>query len=398
MNTFDPTAPLAGPPEPWAATDTPSERTGPPFHMTDMIAAEPHLARRLLGSFSEPGSAADRLAAAIRDAVGTRDGVTFTGCGTSEHGALGMAEIIRDALASAELPGRGVMATEAYELSLAPPTGGLVVGVSHEGGTAATNAALRAAREAGARVAIVTVSERSPGASLVDPSLVVATRELDTSWCHTVGYVSPLLVGTAVGARLSGRRVDPEAAASVMAAAAADTTATEAMAAALAGVDRLIVIASGADRVAGRELTLKVEEASWLPTAYRDLETFLHGHLPAVGETTGLVLVATDRRAAAERVARARVALAAARQVGARVAAIVSHEAGDGLRNEATPAGRLIVPDAPELPAPVASLLGSATALQLLTERIARARGTNPDPIRRADARYRAAAEAAEAT
>jgi hypothetical protein len=44
----------------------------------------------------------------------------------------------------------------------------------------------------------------------------------------------------------------------------------------------------------------------------------------------------------------------------------------------------------------VAALLGSATPLQLVTERIARATGRNPDAIRRDDARYREAAAAAE--
>ena len=61
-----------------------------------------------------------------------------------------------------------------------------------------------------------------------------------------------------------------------------------------------------------------------------------------------------------------------------------------------TPAGRLVVPEAPGLPAPVAALIGSATPLQLLTERLARARGTNPDPIRRDDPVYVAASEAAD--
>ncbi|HEY7735679.1 MAG TPA: hypothetical protein VH813_02675, partial [Candidatus Limnocylindrales bacterium] len=78
-----------------------------------------------------------------------------------------------------------------------------------------------------------------------------------------------------------------------------------------------------------------------------------------------------------------------------RVAAIVSAEADRLLPADAAPAGRLVIPEADALPAPVASLIGSAAALQLLTERIARARGTNPDPIRRDDPRYRAAAEAA---
>jgi hypothetical protein len=60
-----------------------------------------------------------------------------------------------------------------------------------------------------------------------------------------------------------------------------------------------------------------------------------------------------------------------------------------------TPAGRLLAMDAPDLPAPVAALFATATPLQLLTERIARARGTDPDPIRRDDPRYRKAADAA---
>ncbi|MEA2607293.1 MAG: hypothetical protein QOI00_2050, partial [Chloroflexota bacterium] len=46
------------------------------------------------------------------------------------------------------------------------------------------------------------------------------------------------------------------------------------------------------------------------------------------------------------------------------------------------------------LPAPLAALIGTATPLQLLTERIARVRGTNPDLIRRDDPVYLAAAEA----
>ena len=60
-----------------------------------------------------------------------------------------------------------------------------------------------------------------------------------------------------------------------------------------------------------------------------------------------------------------------------------------------TPAGRMLVTEA-ALPAPVAALVGTATPLQLLTERLARARGTNPDLIRREDPIYLAAAEAAD--
>ena len=82
--------------------------------------------------------------------------------------------------------------------------------------------------------------------------------------------------------------------------------------------------------------------------------------------------------------------------IGIRSAAILSDSLDRELDASLTPAGRLLVPDAPDLPAPVASLFGSATPLQVLTERLARARGTNPDPIRRDDPAYLAAADAAE--
>ncbi len=128
----------------------------------------------------------------------------------------------------------------------------------------------------------------------------------------------------------------------------------------------------------------------------RDLETFLHGHLPATDDSTALVLILTDRDARADRLARARQALAAARVLGLRTAAILARELDDELEPSLTPAGRLLVDEAPSLPAPVAALLGTATPLQLLTERLARARGTNPDPIRRDDPRYAESAAAAE--
>ena len=73
------------------------------------------------------------------------------------------------------------------------------------------------------------------------------------------------------------------------------TAAAEAIAANLADARHLLVVGSGADRPAARELVLKVEEASWLPSAMRDLETLLHGHFPSIGPSTGLVVILTDR-------------------------------------------------------------------------------------------------------
>lgn len=391
---FDPTAPLAPAPDPWASTDRPSIRSGPPYHMTDMIAAEPHLARRLLRRLAEPDGGAAALARAVVETVTAGQPIVVTGCGTSEHAAIGFAEILRDGLRRAGLASTGIVPAQAFEAALDPQPGGLVVGVSHEGGTAATNRALAAARAAGARVALITVTGRSPGGLASD--IVVETGEMDASWCHTIGYLSPLLAESAVAGLIARQPIDPETAATVVATGALDPTTAEQIAARLAARSHLIVVASGADRAAGRELVLKVEEAAWVPSAYRDLETFLHGHIPATSESTGLVLVLADRTARADRVERARGVLAAARVAGIDAGAILAADASTAIPADLTPAGRLIVPEAPDLAPPVAALLGTATALQLLTERIARARGTNPDAIRRDDPRYAAAAEAAE--
>ena len=392
--TFDPTAPLAGPPDPWEGAPTPTTRTGPPYHMTDMIAAEPALARRIVESLAVTGGTAAQVAEAIRATLKAGEPVILTGCGTSEHAALAAASLLREAERAARLPDSMVASEQAFELSLAPPTRGLVIGITHEGATTATNAALRAARDAGRSTAVLTVSRRSPAGSLA--GIVVETDELDHGWCHTVGYLSPIVAAAAVGAHLSGRSLDAAAVEELVAAGTRDERGAERIATTLADASDLLVIASGADRPAGRELVLKVEEASWLPSAYRDLETFLHGHLPATDASTGLVLILTDRERRPERVTRARQALGAARVIGLRVAAIVSAEADAELDPALTPAGRMLVPEATDLPGPVAALIGTATPLQLLTERLARARGTNPDPIRRDDPVYVAASEAAD--
>ena len=147
MSAFDPTAPLPAPPSPWTGSSQPSPRDGPPWHMTDMIAAEPHLARRLLGKLASEESRAAQLATAVRETLDDGRDVVVTGCGTSEHAAQALVEIIRDATGA----GLRITSEQALELALGPPSDALVIAVSHEGGSAATNRALEASRAAGAR-------------------------------------------------------------------------------------------------------------------------------------------------------------------------------------------------------------------------------------------------------
>jgi fructoselysine-6-P-deglycase FrlB-like protein len=371
--------------------------------MTEMIEAEPALAARVLARLGEPGSGAARLASAISSTATLGRPIVVTGCGTSEHGALGVVEILREAMRDAGLPsGLGQagtpVAVQAFEASLEQELGGdgaLVVGVSHEGGTWATNRSLEAAKAAGATVALVTVSDRSPGAELAD--IVVATDEQDQSWCHTVGYLSPMLAAAAVAGHLTDRPMQPDSVRRLLAAGltAEAVATTEAIAAILDRADKLIVSGTGADRPAARELVLKVEEGVHMAASMRDLETVLHGHLAGMEPSNGFVLILTDPSRAEDRAARASGVLRAIAGLGIKAGAILGEAYGDAIPASLTPAGRLLVPDAGDLPGAAAALLGSAIPLQLLTERLARVRGVDPDPIRRDDPTYLAAADAA---
>lgn len=377
----------------------PSLRDRPPWHMTEMIVSEPALAERLLTRLADPSSTAAALAEQIRATAFRRASIVMTGCGTSEHGAQASVEILRDAMRTAGLPwrlgeGGAPVAVQAFEASLEDElgAGGLVIGISHEGGTWATNVALEQARASGAAVGLVSVSERSPAGQRAD--VVVATGELDQSWCHTIGYLAPIIAATAVGAHISGGAIDPAAVRAVLAAGldVSAIAAVEGLAAALAPLDRIIVTGSGADRVAARELALKLEEGTHIPASARDLETLLHGHLAGMDGRTGVVLIASDEASVEARRSRADGALRAVSAIDCTTGII----AGPAYREGFEGMSLLVAPDVDTsgLPGSVAALVSTAVPIQLLTERIARLRGVNPDPIRRDDPAYLRAAEA----
>src|SRR3954454_9604227 len=143
-------------------SDMPELRDGRPWAMEEMILAEPALVAPILAS---PG--------AVEAAESIREGgpVVLVGCGTSEHAAMAGAALL------------GARSRDAFEASLDPQEGGVCIGISHEAGTAATLAAMRATN---ARSILITARpEKDTGADLT-----IATPLVDTSWCHTVGYVS----------------------------------------------------------------------------------------------------------------------------------------------------------------------------------------------------------------
>ena len=386
MTAFDPEAPLPGAPDPWVGSSMPAWRDGPPYAMTEMIAAEPALAQRLAQRLRDDPAPA-QLVDWIREAADGSRPITLVGCGTSEHAAEAIAGLWTEALA---LPGgRGVRHAQALEALARPQRDGVVVAVSHEGGTRFTNEALRLARDAGARTALITVSDRSPAAEIAE--LTITTGEQDQSWCHTVGYLSPLVVGAEVGARLGdGSNLDPTALRALLQI-ADDERGAEELAKRLVGAARILVVGSGLDHASARELALKLAEGARLPAQALHLETVLHGHLAAAGEETALVVVLAAARTPVC-LERAREVLRAGVALGMPTAALTAADLGDDIGAQLTPAGRLAVAVTRLVEPQAAALLGSAIPLQLLAERLARARGVDPDTLGREEPRQTAAA------
>jgi glucosamine--fructose-6-phosphate aminotransferase (isomerizing) len=323
-------------------SDTPELRPGPPWAMEEMILAEPGLVGPILGC-----PAVAEAAELLRD-----EPILLTGCGTSEHAAMAGAALL------------GARSRDAFEASLDPRHEGVLIAISHEGGTAATLAALDASHAK--KILITALPEHARG-----EDVVVATPLRDTSWCHTVGYLSPLLALTAIAGH-----ADPAPVSAAIEATLAWREAYADAASRLVGCERLIVAASGVDEVTARELALKIEEGAHIPATPLGIEKVLHGHLPAADSRTGLVLLRLDRRDDEQRDARARDVVAAAAQLSMPTVLIDQ------------------LPETSLAPVP-AALIAGALAAQLLTLELVLAAGTNPDLIRREQAAYLAAADAA---
>ena len=232
----------------WHRDWMPELRTAPPWVMQEMIEAQPDLARAIAALDVAP------VAALVRAAPRAGAPIVVTGCGTSEHAAQGIAEMISDMLGATA----HVEARQAFEAALAPRPGGVCIGVTHDGGTGATIAALRAAAEAGATTVVITAKPDAQAAQTAAHVLVTPLR--DRSWCHTVGYLSPLVTGAAIAAAVDGESLATAGAGAAVSAGIEVREEAVAVARALHGTRQIIVTGSGADRIAARELALKIEE------------------------------------------------------------------------------------------------------------------------------------------
>ena len=192
--------------------------------------------------------------------------VLFTGCGTSFHAALAC--------------GR---ALQALDLVLGHAhDADVLVAISHEGGTALTREAVEGFE---GETWLVTGTSESPLARLVD-HVVVATTELEKSYCHTASYTCAIAAGRALGGEdVSGlsEAVERELAADPLAA---------------SGHERFLVAGAGDDTATVLEAVLKLREGAHVAAEAHHTEQLLHGHLAAIDSTVRCLLLEGRGRAA----------------------------------------------------------------------------------------------------
>jgi glucosamine 6-phosphate synthetase-like amidotransferase/phosphosugar isomerase protein len=218
------------------------------------IAAQPEWLRQV------PESVAD-----LRLPEGAH--VLFTGCGTSFHAALGC--------------GRAAQALEIV-LGNAPPAD-VLVAISHEGETPLT---LEAVKGFAGETWLITGAEDGPIARVVD-HVVVATPEVEKSYCHTVSYACAVAVGRALqgeDVRWLAEAVERELSADALAA---------------SEHQRFAVVGAGRDIATVLEAVLKLREGAHVAAEAHQTEQLLHGHLAAIDDSVRCFVLEGDGRAAA---------------------------------------------------------------------------------------------------
>jgi glucosamine--fructose-6-phosphate aminotransferase (isomerizing) len=255
--------------------------------------------------------------------------VLHTGCGTSFHAAQ-----------------TGGWAEQALELVLRPREAEALLVVSHEGDTPLS---LEAARAFGGPIWLVTAKPDSPLGELAE-EVVVATPEVEQSWCHTASYTCAV----AAIAALHGEDVGGLPGLVEQALEQREPVSSH---------ERFLVAGAGRDWPTAQEAVLKLREGAYVAAEAHHTEQLLHGHLAAVDESVRAFVLEGAGRAAE----RAAGAVAALRELGCETTLVPTvHPVADIVR------------------------------FQLLTLDLAEARGVDPDKIRRDDPRWTRAREAYE--
>jgi glucosamine--fructose-6-phosphate aminotransferase (isomerizing) len=207
----------------------------------------------------------------VPDRVGSerlppRSRILFTGCGTSFHAALACGP-----------------AAQALDVVLGNATDAdVLVALSHEGTTPLTREAVESFA---GETWLVTGTSDSPLAHAVD-HVVVATPELEKSYCHTASYTCAVAAGRALqGEDVSGlaegvqRELDMD-----------PLGASE--------HDRFVVAGAGDDKATVLEAVLKLREGARVAAEAHHTEQLLHGHLAAIDSAVRCFVLEGAGRAA----------------------------------------------------------------------------------------------------
>jgi len=374
----------------WYGPDFPEYRVRRPWVMEDMIAAQVDLPAVL----AEQDGVVARIANRVSAAVSSGAPVTVTGCGTAGHAARGFAAVVNAALAELGVAGGPVQWRQPFEAA-GKPWPGLLIAVSHGARSTATLAALEAARGRGASTVLVTATARAGVDELADLVLNLPMR--DRSWCHTLAYLSPIVVAAAVADHLRAKPFQPAPLEQLIRQLLGPSAAYGAIASAISRNERIATVGTGADLITARELALKISEATWVPACAHELEDVLHGHLVPHDERSALIAVVTES-GSTRSIKRTASLFRTARRIGLATALVATKNAGaEEIDEELTSAGRSIAPDSSELDQTVGSLVAGGVALQRLTLELAHELRRNPDLLRRDEAAYREARNLAEA-
>jgi glucosamine--fructose-6-phosphate aminotransferase (isomerizing) len=168
----------------------PELRGAAPWVMEDMIEAQVTLPQALGDSLASSGP---RLVEMLHTAADAGEPIVVSAVGTSGHSARAVALILNDAMGEQAVAVGPAEARESADEALAPRRRGLCIAISHGGMSTSTVRALAAARAAGAKTALITAAGNAPARDIADVVLVTPLR--DRSFCHTVGYTSPMLTG-----------------------------------------------------------------------------------------------------------------------------------------------------------------------------------------------------------
>ncbi len=192
--------------------------------------------------------------------------VLFTGCGTSFHAALACGP-----------------AAQALEVVMGnAPEADVLVALSHEGGTRLT---LEAVESFGGETWVITAAEDSAIARAVD-HVVVATPEVEESYCHTVSYTCAVAAGRALlGEDVAGLAGGVERALAEPALAVSDH-------------ERFAVVGAESDTATVLEAVLKLREGVHVAAEAHHTEQLLHGHLAAIDPSVRCLVLEGSGRAA----------------------------------------------------------------------------------------------------